>query len=99
MTVAGILGCSALLVCGFAIKDSVTDLMPRQYEQTYQYDLMAVAADGQNDVLLDNLSDESQVDAFINVRIESVKIKNADGREEKVQLIVVPQEKLWRRMR
>lgn len=92
MTVAGILGCSALLVCGFAIKDSVTDLMPRQYEQTYQYDLMAVAADGQNDVLLDNLSDESQVDAFINVRIESVKIKNADGREEKVQLIVVPQE-------
>ena len=32
MTVSGILGCTALLVVGMAIKNSVTDLMPKQYE-------------------------------------------------------------------
>ena len=32
MTVAGIMGCMALLPFGFAVRDSVTDLLPRQYE-------------------------------------------------------------------
>ena len=32
MTVAGIMGCMALLLFGFAVRDSVTDLLPRQYE-------------------------------------------------------------------
>ena len=47
MTVFGIAGCMALLLFGFAIKDSVRDLVPRQYEKTFLYDAMAVAA-GEN---------------------------------------------------
>ena len=33
-----------LILCGFAIKDSVNELMPEQYEKIYQYDFMSVVA-------------------------------------------------------
>lgn len=90
MTTAGIMGCTALILCGFAIKDSVTDLMPRQYEQIYRYDLMAVFSPGENENLPAVLNGDENVEDFLNVQIDSVKIKNFRGREEKVQMIVIP---------
>lgn len=89
MTVAGIMGCTALLVCAFAVYDTVSELLPRQYETTYQYDLMAVAED--NEELLSCVKDDEAIRDYINVRLDTVKIINADGREEKVQLYVVPE--------
>lgn len=91
MTVAGIMGCTALLICGFAIKDTVTDLMPGQYEQIYQYDFMAVSSAEDNEKLLDYMKEEQQVLDYLNVQIDTVKVKNAQGEEQKVQMIVVPQ--------
>lgn len=91
MTVAGIMGCTALLVCGFAIKDTVTDLMPGQYEQIYQYDFMAVSSAEDNEKLLDYMKEEQEVLDYLNVQIDTVKVKNAQGEEQKVQMIVVPQ--------
>ncbi len=90
MTVSGIMGCTALVLCGFAIKDSVTELMPKQYENTYLYDLMVIASSKDNEKLLSYIREDENVSEFINVQIDSVKIKNRDGNEEKVQLIVVP---------
>lgn len=52
MTIFGIAGCMALLLFGFAIKDSVTDLMPRQYEQTFVYDIMVVSSSDDEEELL-----------------------------------------------
>lgn len=90
MTIAGTMGCMALLLFGFAIKDSVTDLMPRQYEQTYRYDLMAVATAENNALLVSYVKDDLQVASSLNLQIETVKLKNSQGKEEKVQLFVVP---------
>lgn len=89
MTVAGIMGCTALLVCGFAVYDTVSELLPKQYEITYQYDLMAVAED--NDKLLSYVEGKKEIADYINVKLDTVKIINADSREEKVQLYVVPE--------
>ncbi len=91
MTVAGIMGCTALLLCGFAIKNSVADLMPRQYEQTYQYDLMVGCAPEDNDQMCALLQNDANVADFINVQLEMVKLKNAQGDSESVQLVVVPE--------
>lgn len=91
MTVAGIMGCTALVLCGFAIKNSVNDLMPRQYEHIYQYDLMAVTAPADNTEVMERLSGDADIADFINVQTGNVKLKKtADGKDEKVQLIVVP---------
>ncbi len=87
MTLFGIAGCTSILLAGFTIKDTVTQLMPLQYEVTYQFDLMVVSDD--NEKLTEYLSD-NRVRAYINPMITNVKVINEDGREESVQLIVVP---------
>ncbi|MCU6762598.1 FtsX-like permease family protein [Brotonthovivens ammoniilytica] len=90
MTVSGIMGCTALVICGFTIKDTVSDLLPKQYEQIYQYDLLAAAAADDNEKLLSYLDSEGEVEDYINVLTDSVKVKNQQGKEEKLQLIAVP---------
>ena len=89
MTVAGILGCTALLVCGFAIKDTVTELMPKQYEQVYRYDLMVVADD--NDELLEVLDASDEVTSYLNLKVDSVTV-SYNGSSMSVQMYVVPDE-------
>ena len=93
MTLFGIAGCTSILLAGFTIKDTVTRLMPLQYETTYQFDVMVVSSD--NDKLTEYLKD-NQVRAYINPMITNVKLINADGREESVQLVVVPNEESLR---
>lgn len=93
MTLFGIAGCTSILLAGFTIKDTVTRLMPLQYESTYCFDVMVVADD--NEKLLEYL-DDTQVRAYINPMISNIKVINEDGREESVQLVVVPNDQSLR---
>ena len=90
MTIAGIAGCTALLLFGFAINDSVHDLMPRQYEQTAHYDLMAVAEPGKTDALTDEMK-RQEIASYTEAVITSAVLKNEAGKELDAQLIVVPE--------
>lgn len=90
MTVIGIMGCTALLICGFAIKDTVGALMHLQYENVDRYNIMAVAQSADNDTLLSYMDDSENIAAYLNVEIDSVKIRNADGSEQTVQMVVIP---------
>lgn len=90
MTVLGIMGCTALLVFGFAIKDSVSELMPMQYENVYKYDLLAATATGDNDKLIAYMENSEDVASYLNIQVETIKLKNEDGDTEKVQMIVFP---------
>ncbi|MBQ8591772.1 MAG: hypothetical protein IJ485_03360 [Lachnospiraceae bacterium] len=92
MTVFGIMGCTALLLFGFAIKDSVSELMPMQYENIYKYDLLAATSAEDNEKLIEYLEHSEEVEAYLNIQVESVKVKNAEGYAEKVQLFVFPNE-------
>ncbi len=42
MTVIGVAGCSALLVTGFGVRDSIHDIVDRQFGEVYRYDLTMV---------------------------------------------------------
>ena len=89
MTVAGIMGCTALIVCGFAIKDSVAELVPEQYERIAHYDLMAVTESGDHDDAAAEVADDSRVDSMVRIYLDSTTLKYGED-EETVQLIVVP---------
>lgn len=41
MTVIGISGCTALLIAGFGIKDSISQVVESQYEKIFRYDMTA----------------------------------------------------------
>lgn len=84
MTIFGIAGCMALLLFGFAIRDSVTDLMPRQYEQTFLYDIMDVASSGDDGKLTDYLNvekdkDAAYIDSSLAAMITSVTLEKESG--------------------
>lgn len=90
MTVIGIMGCTGLLVCAFAIKNTVTDLMPRQYENIYRYDILAAAQSSDNEQLLSYMDDEENIEQYVNLQVESVSIRNQNGESETVQMYVIP---------
>lgn len=90
MTIGGIMGCTALLLCGFVIKDSVAELLAGQYSRIYHYDVMAVAGEDENETLLAYLREMPEIKEYCNLQIDSIKVKNSDGKEEAVQLFVVP---------
>ncbi len=90
MTVIGIMGCTGLLVCSFAIKNTVTDLMPKQYENVNRYDILAVALSTDNDKLVSYMDDAENIDEYLNLMVDSVSIKNEEGSELSVQMLVIP---------
>ena len=92
MTVFGIMGCTALLVFGLAIKDSVDALMPLQYENVYSYDLLAATSGDDNEKLIFYMEASEEVSEYLNIQVESVKLKNEAKESEKVQLMVFPDE-------
>lgn len=89
MTLFGIAGCTSILVAGFTIKDTVTELMYKQYGGAYIYDAMVIAED--QETLLENLEGDEDIRSFLNMHISNIKIINAAGKEETVQIMVVPE--------
>ena len=89
MTLFGIAGCTSLLLAGYTIKDTVVELLPLQYEETFRYDVMVVADD--NDKLLGYLDERGDVRSYINTMVTNVKIIAENGNEETVQLVVIPE--------
>lgn len=94
MTITGIMGCTALVLCGFAIRDSVNDLMPGQYEKLYQYDFMSVVKEDAYARIHASLAKDAAIKDYVGIRIDTVKVKAAmKGQEETVQLMVFPDDK------
>ena len=90
MTVFGIMGCTALLLFGLSIKDSVDALMPLQYENVYSYDLLAATSADDNQKLVSYIQDSEEITEYLNIQVESVKLKNEFNESEKVQLMILP---------
>ena len=93
MTVFGIAGCTGLLLCGLSLKDTVADLIPRQYEQIISYDMMAVTAGGKDfDTLKDTLADRrSKIRSLQELAVTNVDVHNEAGDTMAVQLYIVPE--------
>lgn len=85
MTVFGIMGCSALVLCAMAINDSVSALIPRQYEHIYRYDLMVMTDDAQGGT---KLSTDDEVSECLALLVDNATIKSSGNKEERVQLMV-----------
>ncbi len=86
MTVIGIMGCTALLVCGFGIKDSVDHLMVCQYDNIIHYDLLtSLSEDDLSDYEKDINIKKSEYLPFV---MQSVTLKNTSDKTIQTQLYV-----------
>lgn len=89
MTVGGVTGCTALIVCGLAINDTVAALGAKQYQDVYQYDLMVVANDDDADAMRQKVASDGRVTSSMDVRVESGDLTGDSG-SESIQLVAVP---------
>ena len=94
MTLAGVAGCSALLVAGFGLRDSLNDIISVQYDELAVYNVSLLLADEnvfENDSLVKNiLNDKTIVSEWMKVSGESVKIIN--GGKELAMTLYVPED-------
>ncbi len=92
MTVVGIAGCMVLLLFGFAVKDSVTDMLPGQYGGIFTYDCLAVAS--QADDTLSRLTQEAaergQIDDSMSLYTTTLTLEDDSGDQISAQLYVLP---------
>lgn len=105
MTVGGVAGCTALIVCGLAINDTVADLGIKQYRDVYQYDLMVVSDDSDASAMRTKVASDGRVTSSLDVRIESGDLtvagsgdgdsgKAGSSGSESIQLVAVPEKHL-----
>jgi putative ABC transport system permease protein len=96
MTIFGIAGCTALLIMGFGIRDSLSGLSSRQFNDILHYDLIAVnktnlTAEAQNS--LDKLMTSSDIKSQESVYFgELTKVAGQDRETQQISLIVPEKE-------
>ncbi|TLG74166.1 FtsX-like permease family protein [Culicoidibacter larvae] len=94
MTIFGVAGCTALLITGFGIKDSLTGIVDKQYGEIYHYDLTAVYKDDATDSAIAEetraIAQNSDVTASKPITYQNYNIK-VDNTTQTITL-VTPQE-------
>lgn len=81
MTVIGVAGCSALLLTGFGLRDSVSDIVDKQFGEIYKYELTLMTGGEEamqsDDALAALLSDKSLVSDKMDFFEENAKAGEA----------------------
>lgn len=94
MTVGGVAGCTALIVCALAINDTVAALGPSQYNNIYQYDVMAVSGDNDADELFNTIDKSGKATEIMRARIETGTLgtvgSSSSASSTTVQLTIIP---------
>ena len=95
MTIIGIFGCTSLILAGFGLKDSISKILPYQYENIFQYDmqvaLKTTLTDEQRQNAITNLKENEKITDVVESKILSETAQNGEN-EEDVQ-IVIPESK------
>ena len=86
MTVIGIAGCCGLLVAGFGIRDSIRDIVRKQFGEIEQYNLTVVFKSGEkwrdDAAITDFLNNSDYVSNYSVMYTETGKIKKGDLKDE-----------------
>lgn len=94
MTILGMGGCMALILVGFGIKDSISDVLKLQFEniQTYDITLVYNKDANQNDLtsLNNQVTDNKKIEKYANIFIENTEVSK-DSKTNNGVTLIVPQ--------
>lgn len=85
MTVIGVAGCTALLLTGFGLRDSIHDIVHKQFDELFHFDLTITLRDGEriatDESLTAYLSDTARFEEFavLSQSSGSASVKKASG--------------------
>lgn len=91
MTIIGICGCTALILTGFGIKDSISKIMDYQYIDIYDYDMMIALKGTLTEEEIKSVQTEfeqnDKIKKCIPIYMNSIKAKSEND-EEDIQIVV-----------
>lgn len=91
MTIIGIGGCTALLLTGFGLKDSIMSIVTKQFEELYQYDMVLELKENLNtdtaSSLKEFLSSDNRISDYMFIRKQNIDV-GSDKKEKSVGMIV-----------
>lgn len=71
MTVAGILGCTALMLAGFGIRDSIVSVPKKQYEEVFKFDEMVYLTEDVNSQNINEMLDNEYIKNSLNTKMNT----------------------------
>ena len=75
MTIMGIAGCTALILAGFGLKDSITNIVHNQFERVNSYDISITVNTEENiNNLLKNLKEDTRIKDTVEVNMQTGKL-------------------------
>ena len=91
MTVIGIAGCTALLLTGFGLKDSINDILSKQFGELYHYDMTVMLSDGdaleKSPEIREYLDTAGTIGAYMEAHSETGTV-TANGKKQETSIYV-----------
>ena len=91
MTIIGIMGCTSLILAGFGIKDSISSILPNQYEDICHYDILVSLktslTEEQRNTYIENLKQKEEIQEVVETYMES-GTAGKENNSETVQIVV-----------
>lgn len=88
MTVIGVAGCTALLLTGYGIRDSIRAIVDVQFGELYHYDmtigLEKNLRDKTYDKIINTISSEPDVNEYMMVNYSNIKVSSNDTKKEAI---------------
>ena len=91
MTIIGIMGCTSLILAGFGLKDSISSILPNQYEDIFHYDMLVslktALTEEQRNSYIENLKQKENIQEVVETYMESGTVKKGEN-SENVQIVI-----------
>ena len=82
-TILGIAGCTALILAGFGLKDSIKDVTDFQFNNIIKYDKLLMTNESVNQIDIEKeLLNDDNVENFTNVNTQNIKILFNEEQQE-----------------
>ncbi len=96
MTVVGIIGCTAIILTGFGLRDSIRSITVNQFERIYHFSLRITIADeakgSERSALERFLTAEKEIEAWQYQRRENIEVSFRQKEGSHETTLVVPQD-------
>lgn len=97
MTIIGICGCTALILAGFGLKNSISSMIPLQYGEIFKYQmLVSLKSDLTHEQIQNKVDEIQQLDGITDILKLNMQAGNVEknGRDEDVQIVIPEDNKL-----
>ena len=90
-TIFGIAGCTALILAGFGLKDSIKEVTNYQFNNIFKYDkMMVINENNEHTSLVNKIKNEDIVKNVVLVNYQSINVLKGDNKQD--VFLIVPDE-------